>query len=92
MMAVRKLDDLDADFDLHADVVIEVLHDQETRKLTETILKKIADTATGDFGIWGDAQNNNGATTRPSSSVGPSYDNKEYFPALGPRQFKKSLA
>jgi hypothetical protein len=80
--AVKKLDDFDADFALHANVVLKSLYEQETTKLTETIAKKISDVTTADFGAWRDAQAAGSPTTQPASSLGVPFNSKEYFVAL----------
>jgi len=65
--AARKLDDLDADFQLHAQVVLNHLYDQETQNLGGQILRKISDSMSNGFGNWHDAQAAGGPTTIPSA-------------------------
>lgn len=52
----RKLDDLDADFQLHAPLVLNHLYDQATQDLGGQILRKISDALSNGFGNWHDAQ------------------------------------
>jgi hypothetical protein len=67
---VRKLDDVDADFQLHAPIVLNHLYDQETDNLGAQILRKISDSMTTGFGNWREAQSARAPSTAPTATVG----------------------
>jgi len=66
---LRKLDDLDADFQLHAPIVLNHLYDQETQNLGAQILRKISDSMSTGFGNWRDAQSAGAPSTAPTAAA-----------------------
>lgn len=78
----QKLDDPAADFALHKDLVLDDLYQEQSRQLSNDILKTIRQTMAADFSAWQDAQTGHGAATQPASSLGAVYDSEAYMPAL----------
>jgi len=70
---VRKLDDLDADFQLHAPIVLNHLYDQETQNIGAQILRKISDSMSTGFGTWRDSQSAGSPTTAPGAGQFTNY-------------------
>jgi hypothetical protein len=60
----RKIDNLDDDFALHADLVLNDLYTRETDKLTATILKQINEKMSYGFGSYRDALAAGGASIK----------------------------
>jgi len=52
---IRKLDNLDDDFALHAELVLDDLYDQETDTLQSNILKQITEKMNTGYGLYRDA-------------------------------------
>ncbi|MDP9174222.1 MAG: hypothetical protein M3O30_10205 [Planctomycetota bacterium] len=76
----RKLDDLNDDFRLHAQVVLDALYDQETAKLEQQIVRKMNDAISTGFGVYHDAQIGEGAATQ--TEVAAAYTNFNFFTDL----------
>ncbi|MGD0463974.1 MAG: hypothetical protein ABSB74_15935 [Tepidisphaeraceae bacterium] len=53
--APRKVENLDDDFVLHADLVLDDLYNREAQKLQDTILKQISEKMSSGFGSYRDA-------------------------------------
>lgn len=67
---IHRLDDLDQDFALHADIVLDDLYDEQTRTMEGNVLKQIADGMSAGFGTWRAAQAASGiSTTAPTTQT-----------------------
>jgi hypothetical protein len=75
--AARKLEDLDADFQLHAQIVLNHLYDEQTQTLGGQVLRKISDAMGNAFGNWHDAQAAGGPSSMPS--VAGQYTNYSFL-------------
>ncbi|MGD0140346.1 MAG: hypothetical protein ABSD28_15860 [Tepidisphaeraceae bacterium] len=53
--SARKLDDLEADFELHVPLVLNKLYEEQTRTLLQTIAKEIGEKLSAGFGTYRDA-------------------------------------
>ncbi|MGD0540736.1 MAG: hypothetical protein ABSB33_04370 [Tepidisphaeraceae bacterium] len=67
--APRKVDDLDDDFALHADLVLNDLYNREAQKLQDTILKQISEKMSWGFGSYRDAI----ASAKPATGAAAEY-------------------
>ncbi len=70
----RKADNMDDDFALHADLVLNDLYDRESEKLLDTILKDINEKMSSGFGSFRDALASHG----PKLTAGPAADYVSY--------------
>jgi hypothetical protein len=61
--AARKLDDLEADFELHVPLVLTKLYEEQTRTLLQTIAKEINEKLSAGFGTYRDAMAGGGKDT-----------------------------
>ncbi len=71
--APRKVDALDDDFALHADLVLNDLYNRETQKLQDTILKQISEKMSSGFGSYRDAIAAAGASAKPATGAAAEY-------------------
>ena len=65
--APHKLDDVDKDFALHANVVLQKLYEQQAYHIEDEAQKKIVEALTTGFGAYRSAQSLLAATTSPST-------------------------
>jgi len=64
----RKLDDLEADFELHVPLVLAKLYEEQTKTLMQTIVKEISEKLSAGFGAYRDALAGGGKeTTGPAA-------------------------
>jgi hypothetical protein len=71
--APRKVDNVDDDFALHADLVLDDLYNREAEKLQETILKDINEKMSSGFGSYRDAIAVAGPGGKPAAGLGADY-------------------